>query len=187
MKLEVVFNDGKKASLDNVAGCRITEEQRTSEECNTSDVVHIPTARELFEVNPSEIDRSKFEKTIGDDDAMKWMWQIINEAFAEVDKNPEKYASTFYTLIPELNWNCVKSSAELKRYAESIGGYIPDWVEQVLEWAQRICNGESWQDIYIVGLGYPNAYCLASYVSYNRGNSNGNIYYFLPKIAFKNK
>ena len=82
MKLEVVFNDGKKASLDNVAGCRITEEQRTSEECNTSDVVHIPTARELFEVNPSEIDRSKFEKTIGDDDAMKWMWQIINEAFA---------------------------------------------------------------------------------------------------------
>lgn len=73
--------------------------------------------------------------------------QIIQEAFAEVDKNPEKYASAFYTLMPEKKWNGYKTIAELKAYANDLGGQMADWVEQVLEWAQRLFNGESWEAI----------------------------------------
>ena len=100
----------------------------------------------LFEVNPLGIDRSKFEQPMND-----W-WQerareIILEAFAEVDKHPEKYVSAFYTLVPEKKWDGYKTAAELTAYAEDLGGQMADWVEFAMELAQRISNGESWENI----------------------------------------
>lgn len=146
MKLEIVFKDGRKETFDGVASFNVTEEQITNEECHTSDVAQIPTEGKLFEVNPLGIDRSKFEKPMSNK-RQEWTRQIIQEAFAEVDKHPEKYASAFYTLIPEKKWNGYKTIAELKAYANDLGGQMADWVEQALEWAQRIFNGESWEAI----------------------------------------
>ena len=146
MKLEIVFKDGRKETFDGVASFNVTEEQVTNEECHTSDVAQIPTEGKLFEVNPLGIDRSKFEKPMSNE-KQEWIRQIIQEAFAEVDKHPEKYASEFYTLIPEKKWKGDKTVAELKAYANELGGLMADWVEQALEWAQRIFNGESWEDI----------------------------------------
>ena len=77
----------------------------------------------------------------------EWPRQIIQKAFAEVDKHPEKYASAFYTLMPEKKWNGYKTVAELKVYANDLDGQMADWVEQALEWAQRLFNGESWETI----------------------------------------
>ena len=40
-----------------------------------------------------------------------------------------------------------KTVAELKQLACEFGNHNADWVEQALEWAQRICNGESWEAV----------------------------------------
>lgn len=146
MKLEIVFKDGRKETFDGVASFNVTEEQTVNEECHASDMAQTPAEEKLFEVNPLGIDRSKFEKSMSDQQ-QEWTRQIIQEAFAEVDKHPEKYASAFYTLIPEKKWYGYKTVAELKAYANDLGGQMADWVEQALEWAQRIFNGESWEAI----------------------------------------
>lgn len=146
MKLEIVFEDGRKETFDGVASFNVTEEQITKEERHAYDVAQIPTEGKLFEVNPLGIDRSKFEKPMSDK-MQEWTRQIIQEAFTEFDKHPEKYASEFYTLIPEKKWQGYKTVAELKEYAKDLGGQTADWVEQALEWAQRIFNGESWEAI----------------------------------------
>lgn len=101
-----------------------------------------PAEGKLFEVKPLEIDRSKFEKPMSDRNR-EWTRRVIQDAFAQVDKYPEKYASPFYTLIPEKNWYGYKTVVELHEYANDLGGHMADWVEQALEWAQRIFNGES--------------------------------------------
>jgi len=146
MKLEIVFKDGRKETFDCVASFNVTEEQTVNEECNEFDVAQTPTEGKLFEVNPLRIDRSNFEKPMRDQ-RQEGTRQIIQEAFAEVDKHPEKYASAFYTLIPEEKWDGYKTVEELKAYANDLGGLMADWVEQALEWAQRIFNGESWETI----------------------------------------
>lgn len=146
MKLEVVFKDGRKETFDGVASFNVTEEKTANEECHAYDVEHTPTEGKLFEVNPLRIDRSKFKMSMRGR-KKEWTRQIIQEAFAEVDKYPEKYASAFYTLIPAKKWNGFKTVAELNQMACRLGDHNADWVEQALEWAQRICNGETWEDI----------------------------------------
>ena len=49
--------------------------------------------------------------------------------------------------MPEKKWQGYKTVAELKEYAKELSGQTADWVEQALEWAQRISNGESWEAI----------------------------------------
>ena len=146
MKLEIVFKDGRKETFDSVVSFNVTEEQTANEECHTPEVAQPPSEGQPFEINPLGIDRSGFEKPMKDQRQERTR-QIIQEAFAEVDKYPEKYASPFYTLIPKKKWNDYKTVAELKKYANDIGGMMADWVEQALEWAQRISNGESWEII----------------------------------------
>ena len=48
--------------------------------------------------------------------------------------------------MPEKTWRS-KRVANLKKIANKLGDHCADWVEQALEWAQRIANGESWEDI----------------------------------------
>ena len=146
MKVEIVFKDGKKETFDSVVSFNVTEEQTVNEERHASEVAQTSIEGKLFEVNPLEIDRSNFETPMSDWQ-QEWTRQIIQEAFAKVDKHSEKYASPFYTLIPEKKWNGYKSVTELEVYANNFGGLMADWVEQALEWAQRIFNGESWEAI----------------------------------------
>lgn len=40
-----------------------------------------------------------------------------------------------------------KNVVELKEEAKNQGGHMANWIEQALEWAQRIDNGESWETI----------------------------------------
>ena len=142
MKLEIVFKDGRKETFDGV----VSFNEIIKEECHASDLAQTPSEGKLFEVNPLGIDRSKFEKPMSNR-KQEWTRQIIQKAFAEVDKHPEKYASAFYTLMPEKKWNGLKTVAELNAYANDLDGQMADWVEQALEWAQRLFNGESWETI----------------------------------------
>ena len=146
VKLEIVFKDGRKVTFDDIESYNVTEEQTENEERNTFDVAKIPTDGKLFEVNPIVIDRMLFEKK-KKNKQQEQARQIILEAFVELDTYPEKYASPFYTLIPEMNKNRERTVTEFRNYANDLGGNMADWVEQAFEWAQRISNGESWKTI----------------------------------------
>ena len=50
-------------------------------------------------------------------------------------------------MMPKKTWNGYKTVAELKELASRLGDHNANWVEQVLEWAQRIHNGESWENV----------------------------------------
>ena len=203
MKLEIVFKDGRKETFDGV----VSFNEITKEECHASNLAQTPSEGKLFEVNPLGIDRSKFEKPMSNRQ-QEWTRQIIQEAFAEVDKHPEKYASAFYTLMPEKKWNGYKTVAELKAYANDLDGQMADWVEQALEWAQRLFNGESWETIcnnadtanwyrvilwkngcyrLVGGSRYNFDYCPASDVDYYDYFSFGSIYCTVPLVVLKKK
>ena len=117
-----------------------------TEQATTAKVAQVPTEDQWFEVNPQTINQSLFKKK-RKDERQERTRKLILEAFAEVDKHPEKYASAFYTLMPENKWNGYKTVAELNAYANDLDGQMADWVEQALEWAQRLFNGESWETI----------------------------------------
>ena len=100
---------------------------------------------ERFDVNPCVIDQSYFKqkKDIPEQEKTRL---LILEAFEEMKKSPEKYARPFQTMYTgdSLGTPC----ADLKEeYAKKHGDKIADWVEQALEWAQRIQNGETWDKI----------------------------------------
>ena len=60
--------------------------------------------------------------------------------------SPEKYDRKFKTMMPKKTWTR-KTAVELNQMACELGDHNADWVEQALEWAQRICNGENWEAI----------------------------------------
>lgn len=103
-----------------------------------------PTEGKLFEVRPADIDQRLFSERKFDQ-RQEMTRQLILEAFAEM-KNNSKYARPFKTLMPEKTWD-VKYVSELKEIACHLGDHMADWVEQALEWAQRIANGETWKAV----------------------------------------
>ena len=117
----------------------------TVEKVTTAEVAKIPTEDQWFEVNPLGIDQTIF-KNKKKDTRQEETRQLILEAFAEVKSNPEKYAKNFKTMMPKKTWES-KTVGELKEMASKMGDHNADLVEQALEWAQRIANGESWETI----------------------------------------
>lgn len=103
-----------------------------------------PAEGEWFEVTPEAINRKLFKKKRkGKQEETR---QLILEAFEEVKHNPDKYGKTFKTIIPEKNWK-VMNIEKAQNLAKQFKGHVADWVEQALEWAQRINNGETWEEL----------------------------------------
>ena len=106
-----------------------------------------PAVGKAFLVRPMLIDRSFFGSS-----RRKKLHEVIRllicQAFDELDKYPEKYSQDFVTIIPKKTWN-VKTVSELQIYARENKCFIANWVYQVLEWAQRIQNGETWDDVCV--------------------------------------
>ena len=119
-------------------------ETGTNREKATEMLVKTPTEGEWFEVNPQAINQSLFQKERIDENQEKTR-QLILEAFEEVKKAPEKYGQ-FKTMMPKKEWSSA-TIAELQEYAKRIGDNMADWVEQAMEWAQCIANGESWENV----------------------------------------
>lgn len=97
-----------------------------------------------FEIIPKMINKKLFKKSRkGKQEEARL---LILEAFEEVKLNPDKYYKSFRIIIPKKTWRVIngKSAQEL---AIQFKGHMVDWVEQALEWAQRIHNGESWEDV----------------------------------------
>lgn len=119
-----------------------TETQKQAE----IEVVQTLTEGKWFEVNPTEIDQSLFSKE-RTDEQQEYTRQMILRAFYEMSKHPARYARQFKTMIPEKTWKKSITVIELDSIARCLGDHMADWVEQALEWAQRIANGETWKAI----------------------------------------
>lgn len=144
MKVTLKVN-GKNMTFSERELVAILEEhfQRIAKmERNREKFVEKPTTGKPFEVNHLDIDQKLFEEE-RDDYQQEWVRRTILEAFSEVKKNPTRYGKNFKTLRPRRNTEDI-SFRELKSLASKLGDHNADWVEQALEWAQRIANGERW-------------------------------------------
>jgi len=111
---------------------------------NVTEVTQIPTEGKWFRVSLLTIDPNLFREKRSDS-MQESTRQLILEAFEEVKKN-SKYTKPFKTMILQKTWSS-KTVGELEKLARKLGDRNADWVEQALEWAQRIANGESWEKI----------------------------------------
>lgn len=103
-----------------------------------------PHLDEWYYVDLDNIDQSIFQEPQNNYSCEETR-QIILEAFAEVKKNPKKYPSKFKTMFRN---NSPLHEEDFEAYCCKFGDHSADWVEQALEWAQRICF-ESWWDVCI--------------------------------------
>lgn len=113
------------------------------------EVAEKPTEGKVFKVDPKSINRKLFEEKRADLE-QKNTRKLILKALDEVEANPEKYAKVFYTMIPEMIPEKTREATitlELKKLAETYGHHMANWVEQALEWGQRISNGETWETL----------------------------------------
>ena len=108
-------------------------------------VAKIPTEGEWFEVKPQTIDQNLF-KDERINPKQEETRQLILEAFAEMKHKPKKYGRNFKTMMIKKKWTS-KTIRELKLIACIMRDHNANWIEQALEWAQRISNGESWESI----------------------------------------
>ena len=104
-----------------------------------------PTEGKWFKVTPGAINRELFQEE-RTDSKQEETRQYILEAFSEWESNPEKYTRTFDTYFPKYDFELMPVG-QMKNFAEKIGRRQAEWVEQALEWAQRIQNGELWADV----------------------------------------
>lgn len=115
-----------------------------NQKAQTVEFANVPTEGKWFLVNPLKINQNLFkEKRL--DWCQEDVRRIILMAFQEMKDNP-KYARKFKTMIPKKNWQFA-TVGQLKEIARNLGDHNADWVEQALEWAQRIANGESWRNV----------------------------------------
>lgn len=119
--------------------------EEVSEQVTTEKINQAPKENEWFDVNPLDINRELFQEKRKDEKQEKTR-QLILEAFEKMEKNPQMYARKFKTMIPEKTWQS-KTILDLQKLCSKIGDRMADWVEQALEWAQRISNGETWEDV----------------------------------------
>lgn len=115
-------------------------------------------------VNLKSINRDLFVTPREDEDQEK-VRKLIQEAFSEADSKPEKYSQAFETLVPDIDVLCYTKS-KLIVLAYDLGDHMADWVEQALEWAQKISDGQSWESI----CNYPDTSKNRRMIIWKNGN-----------------
>lgn len=136
---------GRKRTFTEQELIAILEKYFSSEAAEQSNVAQKPTEDEWFDVKPHSMDQKLFEKE-REDDKQEQTRKSILEAFEAMKKYPRKYGENFKTMVPKKTRQLITLKG-LKEIAEQKGDHIADEVEQALEWAQRIVNGESWETI----------------------------------------
>lgn len=119
--------------------------QKETHEQKEHKTMQKPTEGKCFEVNPKAINQNLFSEK-RKDSKQEQTRQIILEAFTKLSQELEKYGRPFKTMIPEKTWSS-KTVKELTETANNLGDHMADWVEQALEWAQRIANGDTWEAV----------------------------------------
>ena len=128
-----------------------------------------PEKGKWFEVNPSTINQKLFQKK-REDPQEERVRKLILDAFAEAKRKPEKYSKKFQTLILKKKWK-QKTIKEFREIATSLDGFIANWIHFGFTCAQRIQNGEGWNEVdevvvvtdkdgYLLLVGGQNGYGL---------------------------
>lgn len=104
-----------------------------------------PIEKKAFRVVPLEINRALFAKEREEKQQERTREKIV-EAFEELDRCPEQYARPFRTIRPNMREEPLTAN-DFRNEANEIGDHLANWVEQALEWAQRLTNGESWEKL----------------------------------------
>jgi len=148
MEITLRLSDGQKKTFSEEELIAIVEEhlqnQKAQTKKETTEFAPVPMEGRWFKVEPLTIDQNLFKEN-REDSREETTRRYILEAFDEMKKDA-RYARTFKTMMPEKTWES-KTISELEMLANNLGDHMADWVEQALEWAQRIANGESWEDI----------------------------------------
>lgn len=147
MKVCLKLSDGREITLEGVQNISVLEEDFQSDypKKQEKEISEVTSEKEEgFRVNPFAISMNLF-KEARLDSSQEETRKLILEAFEELKKN-SRYAKSFKVIIPDKRWES-KTTGELKELASEIGSHHQDWVELAFEWAQRIANGESWEDI----------------------------------------
>ena len=113
----------------------------------TALVTAVPTEGNWYVVEPEKIDQNLFREKRNDYYQEEVRRRIL-KAFANAQKNPERYLKPFKTMYPFRPWNKFKGKTFefLREIAQIIGDDMADETEQVLEWAQRI-SIEGWETV----------------------------------------
>lgn len=112
---------------------------------NDNKIAQTPAEGLWFEVNPNRINQKLFQEE-RKDSKQEGARKLILEAFEELKKYPKKYGRVFETMILKKEGGSEKVE-DLKKRACKFGDHNINWVEQCLEWAQRISNGEPWENL----------------------------------------
>lgn len=141
IKLQV---NGREMNFTQAELIKILEEYYKKKEQKKPEIVQTPTEGKWFRVNPETINRKLFEEK-RDDYKQEIVRQYILDTFKKMDENP-KYCKPFKIMFPEKTW-FVKTAGQLQELASTLGSHNADIFEQALEWAQRISNGETWEEL----------------------------------------
>lgn len=103
-----------------------------------------PVEGKWFKVVPKKIKWSLFVNARNDEAQEKVRKLILNTHSVMLEY--DLYTDPFETLIPEKTWEAFKIS-EFTEFASKMGDSIADIDDQALVWAQRITNGETWEEV----------------------------------------
>ena len=122
-------------------------ERKSMEAAFIDTVTEVPSEGSWFIVKPKSIDQRLFEGKREDARQENVRSQIL-KAFEEMRRHPEM-AEPFKTLYPARPWTKHKGKTlkELHNMAKLIGEDEANETQQALEWAQRISNGETWEEV----------------------------------------
>ena len=147
MKVTLQLYDGREMTFSKVNNISIGEDYFKNNDVKKKvpEDMKKPKEGEWFKVNPLLINQGLFQAKRND------FWQerarlLILDAFKEAEKNA-KYSKPFKTMVPKEDWPETTTIGRLKNLMFERGYQLADWVELALEWAQRIDNGELWEDI----------------------------------------
>ena len=115
-----------------------------------------PIEGKWFMVNPMCIDRKLFEEK-REDRIQECLRKLILQTFKAVDEKPKIYRYPFSTLIPKkeelpsVMWADTEKRT-IHEFEHLLKNYNSSYswaniMEQSLEWAQCIQNGETWEDL----------------------------------------
>lgn len=96
-----------------------------------------------FRVTPATINQKLFQEKREDRKQEEFRLRVL-EVFESFKNYPERLRP-FKTMVPYGNGS--RNVQGLIEIAEKYGGHVAKWYEQELEWAQRISNGESWEEV----------------------------------------
>jgi len=121
------------------------EPERTQN--NTNDRLEIkPVEGIWFRVEPLTIDQELFAiRRL--DERQEGTRQIILDAFEQVNSAPIIYGRPFETFMPKKKIYDSMRVEQMREIASRLGDHMANWIEQALEWAQRIHNGETWENL----------------------------------------